>query len=461
MGRLILALVLLAVASPAFAKPKVAVIPIKGDSSSNKLGEVVVEALEPNAKVTGPKETGRAMTKLDLTDELSAADVKKLAAKLDVTVVVQGTLEKDGSKRTLHLTVFVKGKKATKFAAEYKTMPSDKVKRGLRDELAKRLETGEDEEEEKPKRDPDEDKPKHVDEDKPKHVDEDKPRRPFDTSPKRRVEEDKPKHRVATEDPGEVSVRKRKHKKKHGDEPEHAPMANAMVAAGASAGVRRLTYKAPRPPPRVGTFAGAGRVEGEIYPFGFSDSKSELANLGFSADFEKTLGLSITVPAGTVPIDQAHYSAGVLYRLPVGSASQVVLGTSYVRRHYIADRSGLTNPTDFDAPDVDYTAIAPSLTVRTPITPTLGLYAHADGLLILDTGGIQKSTSYGPATVYGFDVNAGIEYPISPTFLLCIGAEVNQISFSFKGTGDMAMSRGVTSATDRTIILASTLAVTY
>jgi hypothetical protein len=292
---------------------------------------------------------------------------------------------------------------------------------------------------------------------KPAAADDDRQRKRGDDEPAARHK------RVATED-DEPAVRKRKGRKQLGDDPV-APQVLARVSAGGIVAQRRLTYDVrsgltlQQAPPRVITTAGAGRVKGEIYPLALAGSSGGLAGLGLAGAYNKTFGLSIKIPnqAARAPIDQAHYAVGARYRSRIGAASAVVGVVDYVRRHYIADRSKLMALV-LDAPDVDYTAVAPGVAAHTPVTPSITLFGVLDGMLILDTGSIQKTASYGSASVYGADVLGGLDIALAKQIGLRVALEYSQINFSFNGKGMMSTLRdtdsstqGLMGATDRSI----------
>jgi hypothetical protein len=95
------------------------------------------------------------------------------------------------------------------------------------------------------------------------------------------------------------------------------------------------------------------------------------------------------------------------------------------------------------------------------VSPKAIYWARAGGMLILDTGQIQTREQYGAATVYGLDARTGIDIAFSPRVALRLAGHFGQISYKFKGNGDLAMARGVTGAADRDFGLATMLGVTY
>lgn len=445
-------LVLAIVAAPVVvtAKPSVAVAPLDGDTS-NKVGNAVAKAAEKEASsVTGPKETGKAMEKLDLSGEMSKKDQKKLRTKLEVDVLITGKVEDEGSENSVALTISGKGMKTSKLKLRFKKATAPKFKSELAAALDKRLSPGEAEED-----DEDEDKPR-----KQKDSDEDKPKKPKDE------DEDKPKKKHLAEDEDEdTKVRKKKkHRRDDDDSTEETPRnAVTQVAirlnAGAGFGRRGLTYDATgagQPPP-VGTAAPSGRVEVEAYPGAMSTLKGFGAGLGVYGDYDMAFGVSITVPGSggkSAPIKQSHYAIGVRYRVPFGGNS-IAFGVGYEGRKYTADRSGLgTNM--LDMPDVNYKAVAPNAVGRFAATPTVGIFVGAAFLFLLDAGPIATNNNFGYAKTLAFEGSGGADIMLAKGYGLRFAAELSQVGLSFKAT-----NRGVSAATDRTIGAVASFEVLY
>ena len=484
-------------------KPKLAVAPLTGDSK-NKVALAVAEALDgKDFVVIGPKDVGREKETLGLSEELDAKDARKLATKLGAVAVIDGKITKAGKKRSLHLEVHRRGKPDAGFTIEFKSTASDGFQRGVHDQIAKKLEGASDDDpaadDDGPRKlaatEPDH-KRKLSDDDaeprtrKPPADDDTRKRKPpveGDAEPRtrkpaaddepRKPTEDEPaarRKKVAEDDEPAVRKRKTKGKKQLSDEPA-APLVLARVSAGGLVAQRRLTWDTragltpKQAPPSVVTTAGAARVEGEIYPFALASPGSGLAGLGLAGAYDKTFGLSIKIPNQPLnaPIDQAHYAVGARYRFGVGESASLVVGLDYVRQHYIADRSKLMTLI-LDAPDVDYTAIAPGVAAHVPVTPAVTLFGDLDGMLILNTGAIQQSTSYGSATVYGVELLAGADIALAKQIGLRVALAYSQINFSFNGKGMMSTlrdtdsgSQDVMGATDRSIGATVTLGLTY
>jgi len=423
---LVLVVGLLIVTTPAWAKkPKVAVAPFKGDKG-NKVADALAESLAGSAKVIDTKATGKAADKLGLGKELDSAEATKLAKKLEVDAVVQGKLDKDGKTQTLKVAIFLRGKDdAVRFTVQFKTV-NDKFREDVSKLIVKKI---------------DDDGGKSIADD-----DKDKDRRVADKD--------------FDDDDDDKKIRKKK-KKKDDDEPSEGPKKiAARFDVGGFGGVRSLTYSATTPPPRVGTRNTAVRLEGEVYPLAFGGKKGGAAGLGLAGEFQKTLGLSIAVPAGKAPISQGHFSIGGRYRI-VTSAVDLILGLDLRKQQYVADRSGLAMPTDLDTPDIKYTMVVPNVGVVKSATDKVSIFGKAGLMLVLNTGPIQERDQYGAATVIGFDLKAGADIAFTERLGLRLAGGFSNITFKFKGNGAMAAARGVAGAADRDFGLAATLGITY
>ena len=442
---LIAAAMIVMAPSIARAKPSVAVAPLDGDTN-NKVGNAVAKAAEDEASaVTGPKETGKAMEKLDLSGTLDKKDAKKLRTKLDVEILIQGKVEDDGDDKSIQLTVAGKGLKSSKLRLRFKTV-STKFRNDLREALAKRLAPGEAEEDE-------EDRPKRLSDN------DDKPKKPRDD------EEDKPKKRVSSEDDEDThSVRKKK-KRRGGDDEEPTRHAVTQVAirlnAGAGFGRRGLTYDGgggEAGPPPIGTAAPSARVEVEAYPGAMSTLKGVAAGIGVYGDYDKSFLVSIRVP-GTggkeAPINQQHYSVGARYRVPFGEHS-VAFGVGYEARKYTADRSGIPTGQTLDMPDVTYAGIGPNAVGRFAATPKIGVFFSGAFLFLMKAGAITTKDGFGYAKTLAFDVAGGVDIALDTNYGLRIAAELAQVGLSFR-----TKVRDVSAATDRTIGLVASFEVLY
>lgn len=505
----------IAIPTHAVARPKtkIAVAPLDGDAG-NKVALAVVDALAgKDYEVIGPRQTGREMTRLGL-DQLDGKGTRKLAQKLGVVAIIDGKVGKAGKKRSLHLEVHRRGKPADGFTVEFKSASSSGFRRGVHDEIGKKLDgagddPAEDDEPRRPfadsgerSRNADEDR-RRADDEQTRKADEDRKRADEDERSRRQAESDRKRDEdararrqaeadrkrgdddaprkssegrkrrtAAADDEDDRSTRKRRSRSNN----DAAPLIAARVGAGASVAQRLLSWDlrggltGTQVPPRVQTTAGAGRVDGEVYPFALADPSSSLAALGLAAAYDRTFGLSIKVPNQTVsaPIDQSHFSVGARYRFAIGDASSLALGLDYASRKYVAERGGLMGAV-LDAPDVAYSAVSPGAWLRVPVASSVTVFGGADGLLIFEAGAIQRTASYGPATVYGLEGTAGVDIALTRQIEVRVGVEYSQIMFTFTPKGPtMANNRDnnpatqdVMGATDRSIGGAVTLGFVY
>jgi hypothetical protein len=403
----------------ATAKPRIAVAPLEGDAGG-KVTEVVAKAADDAGNVTsGPDATRRAMAKLGVEGELDGKAVKKLRKRLDVHVLIHGTVAKAGGRKMLELSVSVRGEKTERFSITFKNARDKKLARALRDELRQRLSEGEGNDDDEASE---------------------------DRAPKRRK---KQRHR----DDDDAPV-------------ERHPITQAAVRIGVGTAPTRRTLtfdtSSSTPPPSIGTLSFSGRVEAEVYPASFATLEGLAARLGLALEVDKTFGLGIDNPGAggaSVSIDKLFVEVGARYRIPVGQHA-IALGASYYRRRYRADRAGAG--ATLDMPDVDYTAVAANAVGRFALGPKAALVVALDVPLMLDAGPIQSSQSYGPAHILAFDLDAGVEYRLAPRYALAASLELSNIMVSFDGkAGSQADTRSVSGATDRNLGVALALELLY
>ena len=127
-------LLLVAISRFAFAEPKVALAPL--DDDDGKIAEVVGDAVSERAKLTKPGRVEGAMKSMGVS-VLSAKSLKKLRAKLDVDVVIYGSVEKDGGAKRLSLTFACNNKAKPKLELEIKS--TSQLRKDLAGKLSKRI----------------------------------------------------------------------------------------------------------------------------------------------------------------------------------------------------------------------------------------------------------------------------------------------------------------------------------
>jgi hypothetical protein len=510
-----LLLLLVAIPAVALARPRLAVAPLDGDAGG-KIAELVATSAADHGRVTPPSRVEKVMASTRV-GKLDAKGAAKVRGKLGADVLIHGRVERTGGKRRLALTLSGKGR--TRFEVEYRTLRDLETALGPR--LGKRIdaanrgvamrdEVAEPEPRKKPRdddartkrraaRDDDETRTKRRaarDDDETRTRrraarDDDetrtKRRAPRDaardederTRTRRRVARDdddgstRTRKRARDDDDDDGDDRRRKRKRNRRDRDDdmepRAPVAVTQAAiwldAGAQVARRTLTYEVNgnMPPPPVGTAAPAGRITAELYPGALLGKEGPAAAVGLAVDATRAVGLGIAVPNTnvTAPIETGHHAIGVRYRLLFGGAS-VAVGASYWRRYYVADRADLAMASELDMPDVSYTAIAPGVVARIPATPAVGLFISFDLPLMLSSGPIQSVDSYGSSTIFAFGLRAGARIALGTHYAVQIVAELDQVGLTFTGQpGSQSDTRGVASATDRTVGVAATLGIQY
>jgi hypothetical protein len=120
-----LLLLLLAIPTLALAEPKVAVAKLEGDPKGN-VADIIAE-------VAGDR-VESAMRGLGVS-VLNAKSTKKLRARLDVDVVIHGSVQKDGSDTRVRLVL--SGKGSAKLSLVYES--TKELRKDLRAKLPKRI----------------------------------------------------------------------------------------------------------------------------------------------------------------------------------------------------------------------------------------------------------------------------------------------------------------------------------
>ncbi len=205
-----LLLLLVAIPRLAFAEPKVAVAPL--DDDDGKVAQIVADVAGERAKLTKPARVEGAMRSLGVS-VLSAKSLKKLRAKLDVDVVIYGSVEKDNGSKRVSLTFAGSNKNKPKLEVDAKNPKT--LRKELEGKLAKRIAAamegsdGDDEEDEEEARR--EEERKREEERRKKEEEEERKREEERRAEKQRREEEEQRKRDEEE---------RKRKKKRDDDDE-------------------------------------------------------------------------------------------------------------------------------------------------------------------------------------------------------------------------------------------------
>ena len=467
---LVIAIALAVASGTAMAKPKVAIVPLEGDSEGNAQ-DAITDALGDDAEITGPKTVTRAIDKLGLDTEMSDRDLKKLSGELEADAIIRGTYTTKDGKKIIHFKLFVNGKKVKGFTVEFGSLKSQKFKDALHDKLMEKLgaekKVAEDEDKKKDDGDDAEKKKKDDSDDaetkkKDDDGDDDKPKK------KKRVgkagdDDDEEVEEVTTVKPASG----------------HSASHDAIrVDMGVSLMSRNLTFNSRNfeqaPKGYKNSPVPGGRVEGEFYPLAISNPTSAAAGIGVAGTYDQTFALNLqsTAQPGTkFPVTEKHFDIGVRYRIAFGSkpsSPSLTLGAGYGRWTFKVNRTALMEGNVIDLPDVDYAGYTPGLTFRIPLGNTVALLFGGSALLVTGTGAIQKPDQYGQAKVTAGSGMFGLEAVFANRYAVRVAAEAAQMGFAFTGGAQMTNNRDgdpgskdVGGAADRYIGGAFTFGVLY
>jgi hypothetical protein len=488
----------------AHAKPRVAIVTFDGDSQG-ALQDVVIELLEGDVSLVGTRQVTKAMDKLELDSDMSSKQLKKLAKELEADSIIRGELAAGkGSRKVLHLRLFVNGKRVKGFKVEFGSAKSEKFKAALHAKLLEKLgvdgEAASSEEEvaetpkkkKKKKGDDGEGEAASTGDDETAEKPKKKKKKKGDDAEEGGGDE------AATGDDEDPNANKKKTAAAGDEEGDPDPddidpadtkvtepmagrsanRAAVRVDFGPSLSARTLTFssrnfeEAPRPYANGGV-PGA-RIEGELYPIAFAKPHSILGGLGIGGEYDQTLSLSVqsTVQMGTkFPVTQKHFSVGGRLRLVFGhkvTSPSVTLGGGYTSRMFAVDRSKLVDGNIIDLPDVGYKGYNAGIALRFPIMAKVAIIGQGRGIFVTTTGAIQTAAQYGQAKVTGGEAMLGVDIGIGKRIAVRVIGEATQMGFAFTGTGQMANNRDgdpttkdVGGAADRYLGGALTLGVLY
>jgi len=450
--------VLLALASAAVAKPKIAITPIDGDDNEQMADQLESAIDGSELDVTGTRSTARTLDKLGYDTDLTAKQAKKVSKALEVDAILIGTLDRKGVNKVLRFRMFVRGKKVRGFSVTFNNARSDRFKVMLREKLVDKIENGDEE----TKRDKDDDE----DEDKAKDRDDDD-----DGKDKRRRRGKDRDEEDEEEEDEDGAVR--------ASSARPANRAALRLDVGMSVQNRSLSFTSRKnnypqaPNPYENAPVPGARLEAELYPLAFSKPRSFAGGLGLAASFDRTLSLTLSTseePGVPVKATQQAWSVGARMRIAFGQADlapTMTIAADYGVRTFKTDRSGLMDPANLDLPDTQYTFVGGGVGFRFPLAKVVALAFGGRVLGVLDAGPIQQPDQYGQAKVFGGQANAGLDITFG-RFAIKLAGEFSQFGFAFTGNGFMTNSRDmdpdtkdIGGAADRSIGGAATFGVLY
>jgi hypothetical protein len=238
---------------------------------------------------------------------------------------------------------------------------------------------------------------------------------------------------------------------------------------------RSFTEGVGSPPSFSNKPVGGARIDGELYPFAFGNPHGILAGFGFAGEYDKALSLKLRTtqqPDTQLPATVDHYEVGIRYRIGLGStptSPTVTLAAGYGDRKFVTNRTALDPGNTLDLPDTDYKYFDPGLDFRIPLGARIAFFAGGRAMLVTSAGQITQPTGYGQAKILGYLATGGLDFVLGNRVALRLEGEFAQVGLKFTATGDsQATNRDmdpttpdVSSATDRSIGGAATLAILY
>lgn len=396
-------------------------------------------------------------------EKVTARNVKKVATKLKVDGVIQGDVEKRGSRYYVHIKL--RDGSSGDYVAEVEIVVRQ-PKLGsdgaavIKDELLPAIKElrgrgGRDDDDDEGDEDDDEDAPKKTK----------KTKKSKEPEPEDDEDEDEDVDDGAEGDDDDRVAAADDEDDEDGDDDDGVearfdgaasgaidPNAPAIeLAAGLSVVQRKLSFTTAEGAGPVQGYSGnpvAGAViDARVFPLAMNKkNRSFTRNLGVAVLFDRVVKIESrltydnmgTPETLSLATRQQRYAAGVVYRHPVSDQLTVTGQLRYNRMKFVIDRDGVPAGVEVQIPSVNYTFVDPGVAVRYASSPKLAFGAGVAFLVVLDTGELQQAEAYGNAKVTAFDLDGGVDYLVAPRIV--VGAQLRFTTFglSFDGTGELS-----------------------
>jgi hypothetical protein len=199
---------------------------------------------------------------------------------------------------------------------------------------------------------------------------------------------------------------------------------------------------------------GAPALAGEVEFFPAAHMSGTLArNVGFAAFYETSIGAKTTTADGSSGATLSRaYRLGARYRVPIAS-SAVLLGADYAQHYF--------NLTVDNAlpPNVNYSAVRPSITGRVAMGPKLTLGITAAYLHILSVGQLGAGDRFPNITSLGAEASAMLSYQLDNELELGVGADLRHYAHAMNVQAGDRQDRLVGGALDEHF--GATMLLTY
>jgi len=198
---------------------------------------------------------------------------------------------------------------------------------------------------------------------------------------------------------------------------------------------------------------GAPALAAEVEFFPAAHTNTVARNLGFAAFYETSIGAKTTTNDGSSGATLSRaYRVGARYRIPVAS-SAVLLGADYAQ-HYFNLQVDSALP-----PNVNYSAVRPSLTGRVAMGSKLTLSLTAAYLHILTVGQLASQDQWPNMTSLGAEASAMLSYQLDNDLELGVGADLRHYAHAMNVQQGEPMNRLVGGALDEHF--GATMLLTY
>ncbi|MFT3693596.1 MAG: hypothetical protein QM831_10685 [Kofleriaceae bacterium] len=446
-------------------KKKIVVLDFKGPDAE-KFHDDVVKLIEEDSKIISTDKWNGAAEEADGAGKFNTEIVKKVAKKVKADGVVWGKVKKDGDSYTLELKL--RAGKDGKTVGEKIEVTADspklkgKAKKKVKEDLIPAIDGLE------PLGEVEGDKTASDVVPPPKEKD----------PPKETKEKDPPKETVA-EGEGDDNGGKKKHKKhkkevatEEGGSSEGGggdvsasvdptvpltadeallPQNRAVdFTIGMSFVARRLSFSydsdlADTPSGYKQTIPVAGGVmDATVYPMAFSHkNRGIITGLGIEVMYDKVIRINSqkkyvddmsNAQTANLATVEDRFNIGAVLRYPVSSSLLVGGKIQYSSQQFNIAQSYAGNMAT-DVPNVHYSMAEPKAFLKYMLGGPIMINVEGGLMLVTNTGGIQASdsTGYGPASVFGYELQGGIDYTLTKNLFVRALAKFETISLTFKG----------------------------
>jgi hypothetical protein len=187
-----------------------------------------------------------------------------------------------------------------------------------------------------------------------------------------------------------------------------------------------------------------GVMDATVYPMAFNHKNSGLiTGLGLEVMYDKVIRINsqkkyvddtmMQATANLATVED-RFSIGAVLRYPVNPTLLVGGKIMYSSQQFNIAQTFATNMVT-DVPNVHYSMAEPKLFLKYTLNPAIIVDVDAGFMLVTNTGGIQasNSTGYGPATVTGYEISAGLDYALTKALFVRVLARFETVNLTFKG----------------------------